>query len=124
MGQITFKMPDEEIEFLKYVSKQNGSAFSSIYRDKTITYYKQWKIEYLLTEYERGSIGFKTFCRLGNLSPLEGMIAIENSNIDPKVPEIIDEYTSKKRGELKPVDLFKKGEVPKRKSPEIFFSED
>lgn len=119
MGQITFKIPDKEMKFLSYVSKANGSAISSIYRDRTIDYYKKWKIEYLLRDLEVGKIGFKVFCDLGSLSPLEAMIVIEESNMETKLPEIVDEYTSSVAKTIKVEELFRKGKTPKRKSPEV-----
>lgn len=123
MGQISFKIPNEEIEFLKLVAIRNGSAVSSIYRDRTLDHFKQWKLDYLLAEFEKGSIGFKLFCKLGNLTPLEGLITIETSNIDPQMPALIDEHTSKIRKELTPENLFKKGVVPKRRTSELLFDD-
>ncbi len=35
MGQITFKIPEKDMKFLKYVSEKTGSPASSLYREKT-----------------------------------------------------------------------------------------
>lgn len=119
MKQISFKLPDPELEFLKWWSEKNAEPISSVYRNATLESFRSWKIEKLLMEYQKGSIGFKRLCRLGNLTFQETTLLLQEHNIDPPISEIIDDYTSKVRDTLTAKDLFKDGKVPERKTPEI-----
>lgn len=119
MGQLTFKLPDEELRFLRYVADRTGSSLSSIYREKTLDHFVSWKKNYLLDEYAKGAIGFKQMCKLANISLNEGMLWLEEEAIEPPIPALVDEYTDSVRKRLTPELVFKKGSVPKRKAPEV-----
>ncbi len=119
MNPITFKIPDREMQFLKWMSQKTGTPVSSIYRNNTLESFQQWKISVLLKEYEKGAIGFKNFCFLANITLLQGMIVIEEQGIEPVMPSAIDEYTESIRKDMTESDLFKKGKIPKRKTPEV-----
>lgn len=95
MGQISFKIPDEEMEFLRWFSTKTANSISTLYRDATIDSYRNWKLDLLCSLYEKGSIGFKQFCRLGNLTFQEGMLLIESRDIEPPISETINDYTDR-----------------------------
>ena len=121
MPEISFKISEEDFEFLMLVSKKTGSPISSIYRDNLSSQFKSWKIAYLLSEYAKGSLGFKKMCLLANISLNEGMLLVEKEDIEPAIPSIVDKHTSEVRDKLTPKDVFKGGKIPKRKTPEIKF---
>lgn len=95
MGQISFKIPDEEIIFLKWYTKKTAESMSSVYRSITFQGFITWKIEYLLAEYSKGVIGFKQLCKLGNLTFTEAMLLIEKYDIEPPISEVVDLATSR-----------------------------
>ena len=95
MKQLAFKLPDEEVKFLEWLSKITGTPMGSLYRLITLDNFKQWKIEKLLSEYKVGAIGFKKLCNLGNISLSEGMLLIEKKDIEPPISSEIDDYTEK-----------------------------
>lgn len=117
MKSITFKLSKRDIVFLSYVSEKTGSPLSSIYRDKTIEFFHDWKISYLLKDYENGKIGLKKFCNLANISFNEGLLLLEKHEIEPPIPEILDNYTTLKMEELD--YSFKQDIKPERKSPVV-----
>ena len=119
MGQLSFKIPDEEMQFLKWVSEKTAQPISSIYRSATFEAFQQWKLNILLEEYRKGVIGFKQFCNLGNLSFSQGTILLQKHEIDPPIAELIDDYTSKIRENVTVEDIFKEKKVPKRESKEV-----
>ena len=100
MGQISFKIPDEELAFLKWYSEQSSNSISTIYREVTFSTFKQWKLDILCKLYSQGAIGFKQLCKLGNISFQEGLILIEEKNIDPPIPSSVDNYTEKVANKL------------------------
>ncbi|MCH8907386.1 MAG: hypothetical protein IH840_09885 [Candidatus Heimdallarchaeota archaeon] len=94
MNQITFKISENDHEFLSWYSGITARSKSSIYRDVTLKEFTSWKISILLEEYAKGVIGFKQLCRLGNLSFQEASLLLEKKKIDPPISRIMDEYTS------------------------------
>ena len=94
MDQISFKIPSSEMDFLKWWSKKQAQPLSSIYRNATIEHFRQWKTNILINEYSRGSIGFKKFCNLAGISFQEATLLMQESDIEPPISNIIDEYTS------------------------------
>ncbi|OLS19224.1 MAG: hypothetical protein HeimC3_46550 [Candidatus Heimdallarchaeota archaeon LC_3] len=119
MAQISFKIPDEEMKFLYWWSKKSGNPISSIYRNITLDLFKEWKIEVLLKEYQKGIIGFKQFCNLSGMSFNEASLLMQTEDIEPPISALIDEYTSKIREKLIKTDIIKSGKEFKRKTPEI-----
>ena len=119
MGQISFKISDKEMEFLRWFSRKTAQPLSSIYRNVTLDAFHQWKISTLIEEYRNGAIGFKQMCNLGNLSFSQGLILLQNNDVEPPIPEIVDDYTSHIREKMTPRDVFKNGKVPKRESKEV-----
>ncbi|MCY3412048.1 MAG: hypothetical protein INQ03_10495 [Candidatus Heimdallarchaeota archaeon] len=93
MAQISFKIPKEEHEFLKWYASQTSNSISVIYREATIERFKEWKIGTLLDLYAKGTIGFKQLCSIGNISLQEGLILLEKHNIEPPIPQTVDEHT-------------------------------
>ena len=95
MGQISFKISETEMEFLRWYSEETSNSMSTIYRDITFDTYKKWKITVILQLYAAGKIGFKHLCRMADISFTEGLLLIEENEIEPPIPESVDDYTSK-----------------------------
>src|SRR3990172_6867165 len=95
----------------------------SIYRDSTLEYFRNWKHQYLLREYQKGNIGIKHLCKLGNLTLHQAAQLLEKNDIEPPISEFMEEYTERVAKELTVETLFKDGKVPKRESREIFIDE-
>ena len=121
-GQITFQLSNDDMNFLRYVSKKTGSSLSSIYRDNTLIDFRAWKIAFLLKEYNTGRIGFKKLCTLGAISFSDGMNLLESEKIEPPIPEFVNDYTLKIAKNITSEELFKTGKM-KRKTPEIEFND-
>lgn len=122
MGQLSIKLPDEEIEFLEWYTKKHASPKASTYRDVTIEHFRQWKQDVLLNDYMKGEISIKEFCNLAHVSFFRAMTLIEESGLEPLIPSIITEYTTELTEEhLKNQDLtiFKSKKPIKRKSPTV-----
>jgi predicted HTH domain antitoxin len=93
MGTITFKLGEEELEFLNWYSKRTSTPVGSLYRSITIDQFRQWKLKQLIEAYKTGEIGFKRMCDLGGITLTQGMLILQQQNIDPPVPEALDDYT-------------------------------
>ena len=119
MGQISFKIPDKELVFLQWLSKKTSNPVSSIYRNATFDAFQEWKMAILLKEFQKGSLGFKELCKLGNITFNEGVLLFQQRDIEPPISELVDEYTSKIRDQLVMEDLFKEGQSFKRSSNEF-----
>ena len=119
MGQISFKISDADKEFLEWVSQKTAQPVSSIYRNVTLESIQDWKINFLLKEYQSGSLSIKKLLQLANLNFNQITMLFQKYNIEPPVSELIDNYTSKLAEEIDPATIFKDGKVPKRKSSEI-----
>ena len=122
MKQIAFKLPKEQLLFLEWYSKKSGTPVGSLYRQITLDSFNQWKIDHLISEYKKGSLSFKRFCDLGNINLSEGMLILEEEQIEPPIPPIVDEYTelvSNLNIEKKDKSIYKNGIRIKRKSKQI-----
>lgn len=124
MPQITFRLPENETEFLKWYSEKTAQPVSTIYRNSTMDHYQEWKLNVLLDEYKRGAINIKTICKLTDKSFHEALLLLEKHQIEPPISQIMDEYTSSVRAKLTPKSLFKDGKVPKRESPVMKFDKE
>ncbi|MHA2364589.1 MAG: hypothetical protein ACXAC7_11585 [Candidatus Hodarchaeales archaeon] len=127
MNQLSIKLPQAEMDFLEWYNKKHATPKATLYRDVTLNAFKKWKHETLLTAYMKGEINFKEFCRLGNMSFLEGMIFVEDSEIEPVIPQIIDEYTQKVTDEnilKKDLSIFKNKQPIKRETPPVDLPND
>ncbi len=118
MAQLSFKIPDNEIIFLKWLSEKTAEPVSSIYRKATLKAFREWKLDYLLNEYQKGAIGFKTLCKLANLSFNEGVLLLEEKDIEPPISKLLDEYSSTVREKLTISDVLREGKAFKRTSKE------
>ena len=126
MKQVSFKLPDEEMIFLKWFSKKTGTPMGSFYRQITLEEFKKQKIKVLSNEYKIGALGFKTMCNLGNLTLTQGMLLLEKENIEPPIPALVDDYTEEVTTRIiqsKDYSIFKEGEKPIRKSKEVIVEE-
>ena len=82
-----------------------------------------YNLKMLLTEYSKGIIGFKKMCRLGNLTFAEGMLLIEQTGIEPPIPDSVDVYTNEVREKLSNGILLKDRQKFSRESPEVELEE-
>lgn len=122
MNQLGIKLPEAEMKFLEWYAKEFSTPKAALYRDKTLNTFRKWKIEFLLDLFVQGNIGFKKFCNLGNISLIEGMNILEESNLEPKLPELLDDYTTEitnKNITEKDHSIFKNGKPIYRSSPEV-----
>ncbi len=118
MGQISFKLPEEEMEFLRWMAKQSAQPVSSIYRNVTLEAFREWKIQALLKEYQKGTIGLKELCRIGNFSFRECSLLLEKNNIEPPITALMDLKSALQRDRLTVQQMFKDGKVPRRQTIE------
>ncbi len=93
MKQLGVKLPEEDMNFLEWYSQKYATPKSVVYRETTLDAFKSWKHHILLRLYIEGSLGFKQFCSLGNISLLKGMQLIETGSVDPVIPVQLDYYT-------------------------------
>lgn len=127
MGQISIKLPDEELNFLEWYTKKHASPKASVYRDATIEHFRKWKQDILLNDYIKGEISIKEFCILANVSFFTAMNLIEESGLEPLIPDVIVEYTTKiSENNIKKKDLsiFKTRKPITRTTPPIEFEEE
>ncbi len=127
MGQISVKLPEEELVFLEWYTKKHASPKASVYRDATIEHFRKWKQDVLLNEYIKGDISIKEFCRLATISFFTAMNIIEESGLEPLIPDAIIEYTSKVTEEnikKKDLSIFKNKKPIKRTTQPIHFEND
>ncbi|MHA1449052.1 MAG: hypothetical protein ACTSP4_06490 [Candidatus Hodarchaeales archaeon] len=58
-------------------------------------------------------------CKLGNLTFNQGVLLLEQNNIEPPISKLIDEYSSSIRNKLVEEGIFKKKADRKRKTSEF-----
>ena len=119
MGQISFKISDAEKEFLEWVAKRTAQPVSTIYRNATLESFQDWKLNYLLKEYQNGNIGLKQFTKLAHINFNQAILYLQKFNIEPPISEIIDDYTTNLAETIKPETAFKNKKVPRSKSKEV-----
>ncbi|OLS21363.1 MAG: hypothetical protein HeimC3_36080 [Candidatus Heimdallarchaeota archaeon LC_3] len=93
MKQLGIKLPKEELDFLEWYSNRFAIPKATLYRDKTLQAFREWKTSFLLDEFFASRIGFKKFCNLATISFIEGMQFIQEDHREPLTPEILDDYT-------------------------------
>ena len=93
MKQVGIKLPKEDLAFLEWYSEKSSTPVAGLYRQATYESFRQWKLELILKEYQKGTTSFKKLCDLANISLLEGMIIIEKERIEPPIPNLVDDYT-------------------------------
>lgn len=99
MNQLGIKLPKEDLEFLEWYSNQFATPKATLYRDKTLQAFREWKIHFLLNQYFEGKLGFKRFCNLASITLIEGMQLVQEANGSPVTPEILDNYTNERTKE-------------------------
>ena len=107
MGQLSFKLPDSDFEFIKFISEKNNLPMSVIYRNITLESFQQWKINYLIKETLRGMITIKQFSYMADISINEAMRLIEESNDEVEDSKHFIEYTSSMIGNIPEKELYK-----------------
>jgi len=125
MDTISFKIPKPDKKFLEWFAQQNAEPIGSIYRTATLEGFHKWKIDILLSVYSKGNIGFKNMCDLADITLTKGMLLLEENNIEPPIPDIIDEYTidlTLQNIKTKNRNIHKQKFEIKRESDEITFS--
>ena len=124
MTQISLKLPPEDLEFLEWYTKKTSTPKASLYRDITLETFREWKQNFLLKEYINGDVTIKEFCKLANISMFKAMSLIENTTLEPNIPDIIDEYSTKMTEyniKTQDASIFKNKISIKRESPNINF---
>lgn len=121
MGAISFKIPEKDKEFLEWYASRTATPEGSLYRSITLEYFTDWKLNLLVTEYSKGAISFKEMCDLGDISLTQGMLLLEEKQIEPPIPDTIDEYTISQtlkniKSEKKDIYKNKKGIIRKSDS--------
>lgn len=127
METISFKIPKEDKKFLDWYSKKKAEPIGSIYRLATLDEFHKWKLNELLYLYSKGELGFKEMCDLGEISLTRGMLLVQENDIDPPIPDIIDEYTisvTLKNIKSKDKSIYKNGKGIKRESEEVNLDDD
>jgi len=125
--QISLKLPREDLEFLEWYTKKHATPKATLYRDITIEYFREWKQNYLLNYYMKGDVSIKTFCKLANISMLKAMSLIEESDLEPFFPKLLDEHSEKMTEfNIKHQDpsIFKNKVPIKRETPFIDFKDN
>ncbi len=100
MGQISFKISEKDLKFLRWYAEKHSTPLSSLYREITLDFYHNWRINTLIELYKNGEIGFKDLCNNGNLTFTEGMLLLQERKIEPPISIGMDKHTSNIRDDL------------------------
>lgn len=122
MDTISFKIPKEDKKFLEWFSEKVATPIGSLYRTATLDEFKIWKFKMLTKLYSDGQISFMQMCKIGEITLSKGMLLIQEYDIEPPIPDILDDYTielTKKNIESKDLSLYKNKKDLKRKSKEV-----
>lgn len=122
MDTISFKIPKEDKKFLDWYSKKRAEPIGSIYRLATLDEFHKWKLNELLLLYSKGEIGFKEMCNIGEITLTKGMLLLQENDINPPIPDIVDEYTISVTLEnirSKDKSIYKNGKGITRESEEV-----
>ncbi len=93
MPSISFKIPEDDKQFLEWYSKRSATPVGTLYRSVTQKEFQKWKLQLLVSLYSDADIGFIEMCNLGNISLMKGMIILEEASAEPPISDIIDDYT-------------------------------
>lgn len=122
MDTISFKIPKEDKKFLEWYAKKKAEPIGSIYRQATLDEFRKWKLNELLSLYSKGEIGFKEMCDIGEITLTKGMLLLQENDIEPPIPDIIDEYTisvTLKNIQSNDKSIYKNGKGIIRESPAV-----
>ena len=102
MAQVNLKLDEAEYEALKLYAEREKLAYSSALRtiiNKTV---KEWRKEFLVTEYCAGRLGFKKGWKLSGLNFGEWLRALEESGQELQIPETIEKISEAIASDLDP----------------------
>ena len=97
MGQISIRIPEEDVELLRIISNQTNTPIASLYRQATNEALREWKLDKLIELYEQGSLGLKKAWKLSNLTWNAFLLELEKRETDPPITELIDSFTDQVR---------------------------
>jgi hypothetical protein len=119
---ISFKIPKEDKKFLEWFAKKKAEPIGSIYRLATLDEFHKWKLNELTSLYSKGELAFKEMCDLGGITLTKGMLLLQENDIDPPIPDVIDEYTislTLKNIKDRKTDIYKNGKGILRETEEV-----
>ena len=90
MSQISLRLKPELYKIIRLYSKKKGITLASAFKDITADAIAEWKVDFLLSEYQTGNIRMKDAWLLSEL-PLNAFFkCLEDSNIEPPHTELME----------------------------------
>lgn len=124
MSQISIRLKSSDYELIKLWAERKGITLSGAFKEITFGAFNEWKINYLLTEYQSGMINLKKAWVLSNLPLMAFLYLLEKQEIEPPHTELMELKSEETRQLLTVDNLFKPGVKQQRESPETQFEED
>lgn len=100
MGQISIRIPEEDVELLRIISRQTNTPIASLYRQATTEALRKWKLDKLIELYEQGSLGLKKAWKLSNITWNAFLLELEKRETDPPITDFIDRFTDQVREDI------------------------
>lgn len=100
MGQISIRIPEEDVELLRIISSQTNTPIASLYRQATNEALRKWKLDKLIELHGQGSLGLKKAWKLSNLTWNAFLLELEKRETDPPITDLIDSFTDQVREDI------------------------
>lgn len=107
MAQINLKLTSDEYDLLQHYAKKENLPLASALRILINPSFNEWKIDYSVSEYCSGRLGFKKAWQYSALSFNQWLLALEKSECDFQMPELIELQSEKIAQEIDPRDFLK-----------------
>ncbi|MHA2366391.1 MAG: hypothetical protein ACXAC7_20710 [Candidatus Hodarchaeales archaeon] len=123
MSQISIRLKSTDYELIKLWAEQKGLTLSGAFKEITSQALNEWKLQFILTEYQSGMISLKKAWILSNLPLMAFLHCLEENHIEPPHTELMELKSEEKRHLLSPDILFKPDVKRQRESPEILLKD-
>ena len=107
MRQINFRLSDEEYDILDLLSHHLNESIPNLSKRILLENLADIRIKIALKAYQKNKIGLKKAWKLSGLSFFEFNKLIVENNIEPPIPEELDDKLIEIALDIKQEDLFK-----------------
>jgi predicted HTH domain antitoxin len=107
MKQLNFRLSDEEYNILEVLSHHLNESIPNLSKKILLENLAEIRIKIALTAYQENKIGLKKAWKLSGLSFLEFNNLLVEHQIEPPIPEALDDKLIEIALDIKKEDLFK-----------------
>ena len=106
MKEINFRLTDEEYQFIDEVAKILGKSVPSLLKELSMKQIDSMRLKMALELYADNKIGFKKAWKLSNLPFIKFLEQLQEHNIEPNIPDELEEKMVNLASELTIDEVF------------------